>query len=68
VHLDILDGELSIATDLGDVRSLDLSGFELEYCELLRRIWRAVPTTWRGGAAVRTPTPRTHRCARGHGS
>jgi WD40 repeat protein len=57
-------GALHAATDLGDHASYDLAAFGEDYCELLRGIWRQVPTQWGEGVPQARPPPAGHRCAR----
>ena len=49
---------------MGDIVAIDLSDFEIPYCELLRDIWDHVPVSWVDGAAVVRPIPGDHECAR----
>ncbi|MCE9575369.1 MAG: protein kinase [Deltaproteobacteria bacterium] len=63
-HLARAGGRLLVATELGDVTAIDLSAFSLDYCELVRRVWDAVPVAWEGGLVVRRALPRDHACAR----
>jgi hypothetical protein len=61
----VLEGDrLLIGTELGDAAVVDLAPFYREYCEQLRDVWRAVPTEWEDGEAVRRPVPKGHACAR----
>jgi len=58
----IHEKSLHVASELGDVREIDLSSLHLEYCELMRRVWRSIPVVWLGGhPAHRKPNSR-HRC------
>ncbi len=52
---------LYAATELGDHAVIDLSVFSMDYCGLLRQIWREVPVIWRNGLPVRE-SPVGHRC------
>jgi WD40 repeat protein len=63
-HLARTGERLLVATELGDVTAIDLSAFALDYCELVRRVWAAVPVAWEGGLVVRRAPPRDHACAR----
>ncbi|HEY8146960.1 MAG TPA: protein kinase [Kofleriaceae bacterium] len=56
-------GRLHAATDLGDHAAYDLAVFRADYCPLLRRIWREVPTQWGAGVPQARPPPADHRCA-----
>jgi len=63
VHLLLAGGRAYAATELGDSLAWDLAALEMDYCALLREVWRRVPVVWAGGAAVRRPPPARHRCA-----
>ncbi len=65
VHMQLQGKRLFAATDLGDHLSLDLGIFHLEYCEVLRQVWRRVPVVWVNGLPVLSPPPADHRCALG---
>jgi len=60
----VAGGRLHAATDLGDHAAYDLGVFRTDYCELLRTIWRQVPTQWGEGVPQAKPPPADHRCAR----
>ena len=62
VHLVLADGNLHVATSLGDHRTVPVSAFNLQYCDLLREVWRQVPIVWLAGGPKRRPPPRQHRC------
>ena len=51
-HLCRQGAGLHALTELGDSLSLDLGVFEMDYAELLQRIWEHVPIVWKGGMAV----------------
>jgi hypothetical protein len=55
---------LYAATELGEHLVLDLSVFDTSYCELMRRVWEAVPVVWERGVLVLRPPPDGHRCRR----
>jgi hypothetical protein len=55
-------GALYAATELGDVRVLDLGVFHREYCEFLRGVWERVPTVWKSGKVTLQPPPAEHVC------
>ena len=62
VHLAMDQGRLDAATDLGDQAAYDLAVFRADYCDLLREVWRQVPTRWEEGAPrTRAPTD-DHPC------
>jgi hypothetical protein len=63
-HMMIQEGKLFAASALGDYQVIDLSAFDIEYCDLVRAVWRSVPVVWEGGLAVRRTPPAHHRCAR----
>ena len=68
VHLSLGGPVLYSATDLGDFRSVDLSTFELDECELLEQVWQRAPFVWRGSAPVPSDPPTDHpRCPRASG-
>ena len=60
----VAGGRLHAATDLGDHAAYDLAVFRARYCDLLRAIWRQVPTQWGEGVPQARPPPADHRCAR----
>ncbi len=63
-HLALRGGEqLQAVTELGDWRSLDLSLFGLDECQLLRHLWAEVPVEWQEGAPHHRASPSDHRCA-----
>lgn len=61
--LRVIDEQLVAVTELGDVRVIDLTVFASDRCELLRQLWRRVPTVWSDGAPRRIEPPATHPCA-----
>ena len=61
-HLEISGKTLSVASALGQHRSLSLEVFHMKYCELLRRVWARVPTVWEDGMARLRPPPKDHAC------
>lgn len=63
-HLDVVEDELRVVTELGDTRLIDVGALRLGRCELLRELWRSVPVVWSEGAPARRPPPRQHPCAR----
>jgi len=64
-HL-VHDGQkLHVASELGGHLVWDLAALHLDYCELLRDVWRRVPVAWRDGLPVLAPAPTGHRCRRG---
>jgi WD40 repeat protein len=64
VHLAMDQGRLDAATDLGDQAAYDLSVFRSDYCDLLREVWRQVPTRWEEGAPRTRAPAGDHPCAR----
>jgi hypothetical protein len=62
-HMVLREGTLHAASELGDYKAIDLSAFEVDYCKMLRAVWRKVTVVWEGGLAVRRPPPANHRCA-----
>jgi WD40 repeat protein len=63
-ELAYIDRRLYVVTERGETRVLDLSAFEVPYCDLLAEVQRQVPVVWEAGAAVRAAPPAAHRCAR----
>ena len=63
VHIQLQGKKLYAASDLGDHLSLDLSTFHLEYCKLLRQVWRRVPVVWVNSMPLIRAPPENHRCA-----
>jgi len=53
---------LLAASELGDVREIDFTSVTLEYCDLLKRLWRKVPMVWRGGRPAPSKPDPWHRC------
>ena len=62
VHLQQANGELHVASELGWSDVLDLGVFEMDYCDLMREVWAAVPVVWENGRPVPREPPATHRC------
>ena len=61
-HIALAGGKLLAATELGDHLSLDLSTFDLAYCDLMQRVWKEVPVMWENGLPIkRAPLP-GHQC------
>jgi len=56
-------GRLYAASDLGDHLVLDLSSFDVDYCDLMQGIWAEVPVVWEGGLPVTKEPPAGHVCA-----
>ena len=56
------DHKLYATTELGAHLAWDLAVLQLDYCELMRRVWRDVPVIWRGSMAARAAPPAGHRC------
>ena len=63
-HLMIRGQTLYAVSELGDVRTVDLSTLKTGYCDLLRQVRRRVPVVWRGGRSVVQPPDPGHRCSR----
>jgi len=63
VHLLLEDERLHAASELGDVRTVDLAIFYRDYCDLLGEIWKNAPAVWEGGKLVLKPPPGGHACA-----
>jgi len=64
VHLLLKADELYAATELGQHAVWDLSVFHIDYCQLLREVWNAVPVVWSHSRAVLRQPPPDHSCAR----
>jgi hypothetical protein len=65
VHLLIHGGVLYAASELGAQLAVDLSVFQVAYCDLLRSIWDQVAVIWVGGLPARSAPPDQHNCAGG---
>lgn len=65
VHLLMGERHLHAATDLGDHATWDLQTLHISRCELLHRIWRAVPVVWEHGNPTFRPPPEHHPCRAG---
>ena len=63
-HMQLRDGTLYAATELGSELSWDLSVLGAERCALLRKVWAAVPVVWEHGRGVERKEPSGHPCAR----
>jgi WD40 repeat protein len=55
-------GRLTVKTELGDARVIDVSPLGLERCAFLRSVWAKAPSIWASGRAVPSPPPRGHAC------
>ncbi|MCK5799362.1 MAG: protein kinase [Deltaproteobacteria bacterium] len=64
-HLLLQSRHLYALSNLGDAHAIDLSPFYIAPCDLLRAIWREVPSTWEHGHPILRRPPSKHRCARG---
>jgi len=64
VHMLLRAGKLHAATELGDHRLLNLSALSQPYCELMQRLWSAVPVVWEDGLPRLRPPPADHACRR----
>ena len=64
LHLALDAGRLDAATDLGDQAAYDLGVFRADYCDLLRDVWRQVPTRWEEGAPRTRAPAADHPCGR----
>lgn len=61
-HLLLEGRRLHAVSALGGHVSIGLEALTLDYCALLRRVWRAIPVVWQQGHAVQALPPATHRC------
>jgi WD40 repeat protein/serine/threonine protein kinase len=61
-HLLLRGDRLYAASTLGDHLVWNLTAFRLEYCDLLRQVWRDVPVVHQDGATVLQGPPKPHRC------
>jgi hypothetical protein len=61
-YLRFAGDHLHALTELGDLRSLDMSVMRLDDCALLRDLWRQVPVVWADGVLMRADPPAGHRC------
>ena len=62
IHLVLSDRQLYAVTELGQHRSIDLSVFERDYCELLGEVWAEVPVAWENARPVPREAPADHQC------
>lgn len=62
IHLLYKNNKLYCATELGDYQVVDLSVFQLNYCELLKKVWQQVPIIWEKGLPIARQPPRDHPC------
>ena len=49
------DSTVRVASALGEIRDIDLSAFDIPYCELLSRVWQTIPVTWENDLPVVRP-------------
>jgi eukaryotic-like serine/threonine-protein kinase len=63
-HLQVGPTQVIVATELGQTRRLDLSALSVDYCDLMRTIWKRVPVIWSHGHPKAQRRPANHRCAR----
>jgi WD40 repeat protein/serine/threonine protein kinase len=63
VHLFMKGDSLFAASELGDLRILDLGIFHRDYCELLREIWSKVGIVWEEGTPKVRKPPEGHACS-----
>ncbi|MBN2359541.1 MAG: protein kinase [Deltaproteobacteria bacterium] len=72
VHLQRNGNLLFAVSELGSIAVWDLGLLTMDYCDLMRQVWRQVPVVWASGAPVPRPPPTGHRCAeeeeQGHGA
>ncbi|MBN2362420.1 MAG: protein kinase [Deltaproteobacteria bacterium] len=62
-HLRIVGSDLYAGSELGGHTAIDLSVFDIGYCDLLRSVWQRVAAVWEGGLPLlKRPDPR-HACA-----
>jgi hypothetical protein len=54
---------LQVGTNLGGVRTFDLSPLVADRCAVLREVWATSPVSWERGQAVPRPPPNDHPCA-----
>ncbi len=64
IHLLLRGQHLFAVSELGDLRTLDLSAFHTPYCKLMNAVWKEIPILWKGGVPVRSAPPPKHRCRR----
>jgi len=65
-HLRRLGNTLYAATELGAFVAWDLSLFAMDYCELLRTVWRRAPVLLDGGVPKVAVPNASHRCYVAH--
>ena len=61
-HLLLRLHHLYVATELGDHTTWDLGVLEMDYCALMRKVWRDIPVAWSGGRPTLSGPPAKHRC------
>ena len=61
-HLLAEDGQVHVASDLGDAHSWNVEVFGRDLCQLTRDMWSAVPVKWLYGRAVFMDPPQQHPC------
>jgi hypothetical protein len=62
VHLLMKGDRLFAASELGDLRTLDLGVFHRDYCGLLREVWSKVSIVWEEGLPKVREPPGSHVC------
>jgi WD40 repeat protein/serine/threonine protein kinase len=61
-HIELVDDQLYIATELGDTATLSVGFLERDRCDLLNEVWNDAPVTWDGGRILEQPPPADHPC------
>jgi hypothetical protein len=61
-HLALEGQRLYAASALGRSLVWDLEVFSRDYCDVLRDVWREVPSTWHNGRAIPQDPPVAHPC------
>ena len=62
IHMKLIESKLYAATDLGQYIVWDLGDLVRDRCELLRRVWKAVPVVWSEGRVKAAAPPSSHQC------
>ncbi len=62
-YMEMQNGSLIVISELGDFIVWDISVFGADYCDILGKIWEAVPVVWDEGQSLLRPPPTGHFCS-----
>ncbi len=62
-YMEMQNGSLIVISELGDFIVWDISVFGTDYCDILGKIWEAVPVVWDEGQSLLRPPPTGHVCS-----